>query len=36
MMKKIFNIDSCSEFVLEADIHILGKILDLKCQKGFL
>lgn len=36
MMKNIFNIDSYSEFVLETDIHIIGKILDLKCQKEFL
>lgn len=35
-MKKIFNMDSYSEFVLEADIDILGKILDLKCQKDVL
>lgn len=36
MMKKIFNIDSYSEFVLEADIHIIRKILDWKCWKDFL
>lgn len=31
-MKKIFIIDSYSELVLEADIYILRKILDLRCQ----
>jgi len=31
-MKKISIADGYSEFVLEDDIHILGKILDLKCQ----
>lgn len=29
-MMKIFSIDSYSEFVLGADLHILGKILDSK------
>lgn len=32
MMKNIFSIDSYFQFVLEAGIHILGKILDSKCQ----
>lgn len=31
---KIFSINSYSEFVLVADLHILGKILDSKCQKA--
>lgn len=31
-MKKTFVIDSYFELVLEADIYILRKILDLKCQ----
>lgn len=31
-MKEIFIIDSYYELVLEADIYILHKILDLKCQ----
>lgn len=31
-MKKILAIDSSCELVLEADIHILSKVLDSKCQ----